>query len=128
MATNSYPSLSDSSVPTQSGSQDRSLSQSDFFRRLIVQVADAFDNEDTKKMRYLYKIQLGRDRKRMNALAMLEKLEEKGEFSPYKPELLENLLKNCDRHDLITEYYRPYNMSLASQQEAEANPDGEDDV
>ena len=107
---------------TPSSSRDDSKTQeypaSDDFRQLLVQLSDElYDeaNENQQKIRFLYKRKLGRGRDKMNMLQMLERLEEKGEFSAYNVEPLEELLRSVERHDLISEYVQPYRMKHTSQ-------------
>ena len=113
MATNSYPSSSNSSLSYDSQTQ---TDISDEFRLLIVQLSEELGDEKmTVKIRFLYERQLGPDRDGMDVLAMLRKLIKKGIFTAYNVGPLENLLGNCERHDLIDDKLKPYCKKLASQ-------------
>ena len=124
MASNSF-SLSSSATSlfsTPSSSRDDSKTQeyppeSDDFRRLLIQLSDELDDEDNRlKIRFFCKRKLGRGKDKMNTLQMLERLEEKGEFSAYNLKPLEELLRlSVERHDLIDDYVKPYRMKLTSQ-------------
>ena len=103
---------------TASGEPQRELYQCDDivsdFKRLVVQLAGSIDDEDSrKKIRYLYKDKLGHGYEKMNALEVLEKLEEKGVFSARNVHPLENLLKDSDHHDLIETHLEPFRSKYA---------------
>ena len=86
------------------------------FKRLVVQLADALDDEDSKgKIRYLHKDKLGPGGETMKALDVFDRLEEKGVFSARNVEPLETLLKNCDRCDLINTHLDPYRQKHSCQ-------------
>lgn len=111
---------------TYSNSQSQQPDISQDFHRCIVKVADGLNDEVTKeKIRYLYKPQLGSGEYR-TALSMLDKLQEKGVFSERNVEPLKTLLKDCDRHDLLTQFvneYRKTDVYAASAMQADPGED-----
>lgn len=94
--------------------QQRQLYQGDIsndFKRLVVQLAGALDDEDSRgKMRYLHKDKLGPGHasEGLKALELFNRLEEKGVFSARNVQPLEELLKNIDRCDLVETHLEPF--------------------
>ena len=84
-----------------SDSQDPHITAEDDFKTLIVEIAENLDNHDVAKVRYCYKRILGGRRHKLNALSILEKLEEKGILSFKCAPPLEDLLRKIHRHDLL---------------------------
>ena len=96
------------STPSNSISQPRSSSR---FHNLVVKIADELDDTAKDKIRYFY--ELGHHRNSLTALNMLEILQEKGVFTESKTEPLEDLLKSCNRYDLIESCLKPYRAGVA---------------
>jgi hypothetical protein len=97
------------------------------FRSVIVKIAKQLDARNRETISYLKCEELGPDGEEMSELAMLVKLEKAGLFHAQDTANLEALLGECDRHDLVNKYLKPYRRKLADGLAKENSPlDGED--
>ena len=86
------------------------------YKRLILQLGDALEDEKVKeKIRYLHKDKLGTVREDIKALALLQKLEEKGLFSARKLAPLKSLLRDIERCDLFESHLDPFCQKYSHQ-------------
>ena len=86
-------------------SRKRYRSPSKDFHRKVVKVAQELSDDDIENIVYLYRKKLGKKRRSMTALSILEKLQEKGVFSAGDVEpLIELLRDDCGRDDLATKF------------------------
>ena len=90
----SFLSLSESQDPRKKAEQD--------FKGLIVDISEHLNQQELNVLRYYYKRDLGAARDNLNALKILEKLEEKGIFSYQYVSPLNDLLQTVVRRiDLL---------------------------
>ena len=81
----------------------RPIQQPDKFKPMVVQLAQALRPEDVNSLRFCYKQLLKASGSQMNdALEILENLEENGLFTCNSLAPLVELLKNIQRHDLVS--------------------------
>ena len=81
----------------------RQIQQPDRFKPMIVQLAQALKPEDVHNLRFCYKHFLKASGSQMNdALEILENLEENGVFTYNNVAPLVGLLKDIQRHDLVS--------------------------
>ena len=81
----------------------RPIQQPDKFKPMIVQLAQALKPEDVESLRFCYKQSLKASGSQMRgALEILENLEENGLFTSNNVAPLVQLLKDIQRHDLVS--------------------------
>ena len=90
---NSFLSLSEFQDPKETAEQD--------FKGLIVDISEHLNQQELEILRYYYKRYLGAARDNLNALKVLEKLEEKGIFSYQYVSPLKDLVRKVHRCDLL---------------------------
>ena len=93
----------------------RSIQQPDKFKPMIIQLAQALKPEDVESLRFCYKNSLKAGGSQMKgALEILENLEENGLFTCHNLAPLVELLKNIQRHDLVSTV-ESYQSTLSSE-------------
>ena len=85
----------------------------DDFKLMISKVSSSLRQVDVDRIRYVFTISLPTDQDtELSALKLLEILEQKGVYSHTNIKPLEDLLRNAERCDLVSEYIEPYNRKL----------------
>ena len=82
----------------------------DDFKLMISKVSSSLRQVDVDRIRYL-SLLTDQDTE-MSALKLLEILEQKGVYSHTNIKPLEDLLRNAERCDLVSEYIEPYKRKL----------------
>ena len=123
-----YPGSSGASVTNESVLTQRYPQPSDAdreFKSVVVKIAKQLDASDRETICYLKSEELGPDREKMTALAMLEKLEKAGLFHAQDTANLEKLLEDdCGRCDLVNKYLKPYHRRFAALAKEDSPLDG----
>ena len=92
-----------------------SVSDSELFRKLLVDISDKLHKNDIERLAYIYDIPMG-ERSEITALALLRELEIRGTFSINNIRSLETLCDNISRHDLtrsVRKFKEIYELSRA---------------